>query len=1180
MDTDTLFSEYTLTSANEIINVATGDYNDLINKPSINGNVLVGDKTLEELGIDIPTRTSELINDGDGTSNFATEDYVNQHGGSIDSIEVNGVEQPIVDKTVNIAVPVNTSDLINDSGFITSEVDPTVPSWAKQPNKPDYTASEVGALPDDTFIPSNTSDLVNDSGFITSETDPTVPEWAKQPNKPTYTASEVGALSSDTFIPSKTSDLTNDSGFITSADVPTKTSDLINDSDFITSADIPAIPSKTSDLTNDSGFITSADIPDIPAKTSDLINDSNFVVDANYVHTDNNFTTTLKNKLDGVAAGAQVNVIEIVKENGTVLPITNKTIDITVPTKTSDLNNDSGFITGYTETDPVYSASPSASITSSDISNWNNKSDFSGDYEDLINTPDIPDKTSDLINDSGFISEWVHDLGDFSMEDYDWDFGEYLNDIGLVESGFYKAHDTIDEFDYYTIVERAGNEVYQEYWSSEDSSTYRQIRSGYYDGESWSFNDWDNYMTSNNAYDSFALKNHSHYIEETVNYSNILTYFDTFNQNKQVGQYKIINSSGKNVYYLTYDYRYISGLSGGYRLYQEYVTNADNRIHIRFGTRSGNSIVWGAWRNYIDENEIFDNVYNMDYIDDTYYTKEEVDDLISGGGGGGGLIATTWANLVELRDNAELVKGAYYRITDYNFVTTKLGVQSGNHQFDIVVLAISESMLSESAYAVKHAGDHYFEREVTEGGIEWLYTLYVDDYGENYGNEPMNHQDDLHSADEFCDSGVLTHPDTGDDVPVLYKTDTGEYDIDDPDYDDTYFYEGIYELDGDEYDMWSKYERDPDTGDWVFMQQYALTPIVVEDGELVVSPIPETKIVPVNMNAWELKYCLDNDKDLFDWAETDGKGVIYYLKDEFGNEAPYDFKNAMFRRYQVSSASYSVLNNLRNLYLYLDGCFGLNRNDNIKYWYTFASADGITDGSLFGECTYNTIKPYVYLSSKGKNIKGLNNIVLQNANRNELGYNCYDITLLTIVSDNKLYYCRDICGQAFSGNEIMANCYALTFDRSSNCHYGDGTRSSYGRSVDAAKTGSGCMEINFGDSCSGIELANSCRKITFGQWCYSNSIGSGCSDITMGNYCSYIDIGKLCLNITFTNYYRYIDIEDNVSSLTFTTTGGNTSTYVQYVKVCKGVNNKQIAPTRRVTYEQIYYTIGRIENAV
>lgn len=60
-----------------------------------------------------------------------------------------------------------------------------------------------------------------------------------------------------------------------------------------------------------------------------------------------------------------------------------------VPTKTSELNNDSGFITGYTETDPTV-PSHVKSITQANITNWNNKSDFSGNYNDLSNKPTIP----------------------------------------------------------------------------------------------------------------------------------------------------------------------------------------------------------------------------------------------------------------------------------------------------------------------------------------------------------------------------------------------------------------------------------------------------------------------------------------------------------------------------------------------------------------------------------------------------------------------------------------------------------------------------------------------------------------------------------------------------------------------------------------------------------------------
>lgn len=83
----------------------------------------------------------------------------------------------------------------------------------------------------------------------------------------------------------------------------------------------------------------------VPTKTSDITNDSNYVSDASYVHTDNNYTTTDKNKLSGIDTGAQVNKIESVKVNGTALTITSKAVNVVVPTKTSDITNDSGFIT-------------------------------------------------------------------------------------------------------------------------------------------------------------------------------------------------------------------------------------------------------------------------------------------------------------------------------------------------------------------------------------------------------------------------------------------------------------------------------------------------------------------------------------------------------------------------------------------------------------------------------------------------------------------------------------------------------------------------------------------------------------------------------------------------------------------------------------------------------------------
>lgn len=49
-----------------------------------------------------------------------------------------------------------------------------------------------------------------------------------------------------------------------------------------------------------------------------------------------------------------------------------------------------GNLNKKTETDPVYSASPAASITADKITSWDNKSNFSGAYNDLSGKPTIP----------------------------------------------------------------------------------------------------------------------------------------------------------------------------------------------------------------------------------------------------------------------------------------------------------------------------------------------------------------------------------------------------------------------------------------------------------------------------------------------------------------------------------------------------------------------------------------------------------------------------------------------------------------------------------------------------------------------------------------------------------------------------------------------------------------------
>lgn len=92
----------------------------------------------------------------------------------------------------------------------------------------------------------------------------------------------------------------------------------------------------------------------IPTKMSDLTNDDNTVKDANYVHTDNNYTLSEKQKLEGLKNYddteikqqiAQAGKIDTVKVNGSELTVTNKTVEISIPTNNNQLGNGAGYQT-------------------------------------------------------------------------------------------------------------------------------------------------------------------------------------------------------------------------------------------------------------------------------------------------------------------------------------------------------------------------------------------------------------------------------------------------------------------------------------------------------------------------------------------------------------------------------------------------------------------------------------------------------------------------------------------------------------------------------------------------------------------------------------------------------------------------------------------------------------------
>lgn len=78
---------------------------------NVNGqSISIVNKTVD---IEVPTKLSELENDGDGTSRYATEAYVATNGGKIDSISVNGEKQAI-DENKNVEISLPTFTILED----------------------------------------------------------------------------------------------------------------------------------------------------------------------------------------------------------------------------------------------------------------------------------------------------------------------------------------------------------------------------------------------------------------------------------------------------------------------------------------------------------------------------------------------------------------------------------------------------------------------------------------------------------------------------------------------------------------------------------------------------------------------------------------------------------------------------------------------------------------------------------------------------------------------------------------------------------------------------------------------------------------------------------------------------------------------------------------------------------
>ena len=366
-----------------------------------------------------------------------------------------------------------------------------------------------------------------------------------------------------------------------------------------------------------------------------------------------------------------------------------------------------------------------------------------------------------------------------------------------------------------------------------------------------------------------------------------------------------------------------------------------------------------------------------------------------------------------------------------------------------------------------------------------------------------------------------------------------------------------------------------------------------------------------HLDAWRLKYCIDNDKSRFGWAQEEssyivtggetyylsykgnyweyrrfdpvmgdlfsftspnpsvgdfafensdltgrsneitdvgvgGKGVIYWMRDEWGNEAPYDFKNIRFARWAVSDITGELtpksLDSLKDIFVYdfksNPFFFGLKDTNYTQGGLTFIIDDktepanyytfgGDTDRSLNGGangCYGNVIKPWI----DNLGVQQLNNGVWvktddgkeQSHHSTTCGYNCHDFTCGNGCYD---FTCGNGCYGWTCGNECFDwtcgnECFGWT------C--GDGC---FGWTC-----GNECIGWTCGDGCFGWTCGNVCYGWTCGNNCYGWTCGNDCYDFTCGNDCRLFHLlsgtnGDLTNLITSNaSYSQYVGFDSQV----------------------------------------------------
>ena len=357
------------------------DYDTLENKPVLNGKRIQGSHDSEYYGI--PTKTSDLENDSDFVSdaNYVHTDnnYTSEEQSKLEDIE-SGAEVNVqsdwseTDNSKDDFIknkPTKVSDFQNDSGFITKNVDDLTNYYKKSET---YTQTEVnnalsGKVDKETGKGLSSNDYTDTertklSGIAAGAEVNVQSDWQQSDN------------TKDDYIKNKPENLVQDASYVHT------------DNNYTSDE-----KSKLSGIAAGAEVNVQSDWNQTSSSADDYIKNKpeNLVQDAAYVHTDNNYTTTEKNKLSGIAAGAEVNVQSDWNQ-------ASSSADDYIKNKPENLVQDANYVhtdNNYTTTEKNKLAGIAAGAEVNVQSDWNQSNSSADDF--------IKNKPQNLVQDANYV---------------------------------------------------------------------------------------------------------------------------------------------------------------------------------------------------------------------------------------------------------------------------------------------------------------------------------------------------------------------------------------------------------------------------------------------------------------------------------------------------------------------------------------------------------------------------------------------------------------------------------------------------------------------------------------------------------------------------------------------------------------------------------------------------------